>query len=102
MGDTEVWLKHARRKEICGVGSDIPSEPKMFIIRPLVDLTVLYRILSVAKSVVLSEREIRVNCQFIKYTCRLYRAHQVTVYGLNGRIVQSSNSIPGLYSSTGR
>jgi hypothetical protein len=83
MGDTEVWLKHARRKEICGVGSDIPSEPKMFIIRPLADLTVLYRILSVAKSVVLSGRGVRINinCQFIKYMCRLYRAHQVTVYG---------------------
>jgi hypothetical protein len=39
MGDTEVWLKHAGRKEICGVGSDIPSEPQMFIVRPLADLT---------------------------------------------------------------
>jgi hypothetical protein len=81
MGDTEVWLKHAGRKEICGVGSDIPSEPQMFIMRPLANLTVLYRIVSVTKSVVLSEREVRMNCQFIKYICRLYRAHRVTVYG---------------------
>jgi hypothetical protein len=49
--------------------------------RPLADLTVLYKIVSVAKSVVLSEREVRMNCQFIKYMCMLYRAHQVTDYG---------------------
>jgi hypothetical protein len=52
MGDTEVSLKHAGRKEICGVGSDIPSEPQMCTMRPLADLTVLYKIVSVAKSVV--------------------------------------------------
>ena len=81
MGDTEVWLKHAGRKEICGVGSDIPSEPQMFIMRPLADLTVLRRVVSVAKSAVFSEREVRMNRQLIKYICRLHRAHQVTVHG---------------------
>ena len=50
VGDTVVWPKHAVRKVISGVGSDKPSEHQMFIMRPLADLTDLYRIVSVAKS----------------------------------------------------
>lgn len=50
MADTVVWLMHAGRKVIRGAGSDIPCEPHMSIMRPLADLTALYRVVSVAKS----------------------------------------------------
>src|SRR5713101_21414 len=70
MGDTEVWLKHARRKETCGVASDTSSEPQDVHYAPFGGSN---RILFVAKLVHLSEREVRMNCQFIKYMCRLYR-----------------------------
>ena len=50
MVDTVVWLMHARRKVIRGAGSDILYEPWMSIMRPLADLTALYRIVPVAKS----------------------------------------------------
>lgn len=93
MGDTEAWLKHARRKEICGVGSDIPSELQDVHYTHLGRYNIaIYRILSVAKSVVVSQR---MNCQFIKYIYRSCHAHQDVSTVKTGEMDWSSNSITG-------